>query len=194
MVQISAPSRSRVPEYVEERRQVDELVGRINGRFSEAGWVPIHYLYRSYSLDELVTFYNAADVCLVTPLRDGMNLVAKEFVAAREDFEGVLVLSELAGAAQELGDDAVLINPYDVEGFANGLAQALDMPPDERHRRMRALRRVVAGCDVFQWASNILEGLEHLDPKSMPPPPRGSTRAARRATLVPSTPPVPVDR
>ena len=110
-----------------------------------------------------------------------MNLVAKEFVAAREDFDGVLVLSELAGAAQELGDDAVMINPYDVEGFADGLEHALDMPPDERHRRMRALRRVVAGCDVFQWASNILEGLEHLDPRSLPP--RLAVRVERRGRL-----------
>ena len=99
-----------------------------------------------------------------------MNLVAKEFVAAREDLKGVLVLSEFAGAAQELRD-AVIINPYDVEGFADGLQTALDMPDDERHRRMRALRRVVAGRDVFRWASDILEGLDKVDPRARLRPP-----------------------
>ena len=101
-----------------------------------------------------------------------MNLVAKEFVAARDDLDGVLVLSEMAGSAQEMRE-AVIINPYDVEGFANGLQQALDMPVDERRRRMRAQRHVVAGHDVFRWASDILGGLDHLDPRSWPPAPGG---------------------
>jgi trehalose-6-phosphate synthase len=102
-----------------------------------------------------------AHVCVVSSLHDGMNLVAKEFVAARDDEDGVLVLSELAGAAQEL-DEALIINPYDVDRFADALIHAIDMPRDERRTRMRAMRRAVAGRDVFSWASDILEGLESL--------------------------------
>ncbi len=109
-----------------------------------------------------------------------MNLVAKEFVAAREDLDGVLVLSELAGAAQQL-HDALAINPYDVEGFADALEHAIDMPLDERQRRMRALRRVVAGRDVFGWASDILEQLDSLDPRALPPVPGKTTAAVRLA-------------
>ena len=158
MVQISAPSRSRVPEYVEERRQVDQLVGRINGRFSEAGWVPIHYLYRSYSQDELVAFYNEADVCLVTPLRDGMNLVAKEFVAAQGDDPGVLLLSKFSGAAAEL-TDAVVVNPYDTDGSAELLYQALRMPAEERTRRWKSTMRVVRGNTAHDWGQRFHDDL-----------------------------------
>ena len=160
MVQISAPSRSRVPEYVEERRQVDELVGRINGRFSEAGWVPIHYLYRSYSQDELVTFYNAADVCLVTSLRDGMNLVAKEFVAAQsEDDPGVVVLSRFCGAADSMRD-ALIINPYDIEETASAMYQALRMPRGERRRRWSALIEGVRAFTAKDWSRAFLTDLQ----------------------------------
>jgi trehalose 6-phosphate synthase len=108
-----------------------------------------------------VALYRLAHFCIVSSLHDGMNLVAKEFVAAREDEDGVLVLSAMAGAAQEL-QEALIINPYDVDGFADALALAIDMRPDERRARMRALRRVVAGRNVFGWASDILEGLESL--------------------------------
>ena len=107
-----------------------------------------------------------------------MNLVAKEFVAAREDLDGVLVLSEMAGAAQELGD-AVMINPYDVEGFAEALSRAIDMPIEERRNRMRAMRRVVAGRNIFGWASDILEGLESLDLRAIPPAPGKLTRGRK---------------
>jgi trehalose-6-phosphate synthase len=113
------------------------------------------------TISSLVALYRLADFCIVSSLHDGMNLVAKEFVAARDDDDGVLVLSELAGAAQELRD-ALLINPYDVRGFADALIAALDMPLEERRARMRAMRRVVAGRNVFGWASDILEGLESL--------------------------------
>ena len=109
----------------------------------------------------LVALYRLAHFCVVSSLHDGMNLVAKEFVAAREDEDGVLVLSALAGAAQELRD-ALIINPYEIEGFADALLAAIDMPPAERQARMRAMRRVVAGRNVFGWASDILEGLESL--------------------------------
>ena len=112
-------------------------------------------------MPSLVALYRLAHFCIVSSLHDGMNLVAKEFVAAREDEDGVLVLSALAGAAQEL-QDALIINPYDIEGFANAIVRAVDMARDERRYRMKAMRRVVAGRNVFGWASDILEGLESL--------------------------------
>ena len=112
-------------------------------------------------ISSLVALYRLAQFCIVSSLHDGMNLVAKEFVAARDDEDGVLVLSEMAGAAQEL-QEALIINPYDVNGFADALARAIDMQRDDRRARMRALRRAVAGRNVFGWASDILEGLESL--------------------------------
>jgi trehalose-6-phosphate synthase len=112
-------------------------------------------------MPSLVALYRLADFCIVSSLHDGMNLVAKEFVAAREDEDGVLVLSALAGAAQELSD-ALVINPYDADGFADAIVRALEMPRQERRTRMQAMRRVVAGRNVFGWASDILEGLESL--------------------------------
>ena len=143
----------------------------INAKHARADGVgPIRYRKSALRMRRLTALYRLADFCIVSSLHDGMNLVAKEFVAAREDLGGVLVLSELAGAAQEL-TEAVIINPYDVEGFADGLQLALDMQHDERERRMRALRRVVAGRDVFRWATEILEQLENLDPRSLPPAP-----------------------
>ncbi len=195
-VQIAVPSRSKLESYQAVESDIDQRVADINARHAGDGVAggPVRYRKSALRIRRLVALYRLADFCLVSSLHDGMNLVAKEFVAAREDFDGVLVLSELAGAAQELGDDAVMINPYDVEGFADGLEHALDMPTDERHRRMRALRRVVAGRDVFLWASNILEGLEHLDLGSLPPPPGGSPRAARPVNPMTAPPPVSVRR
>ena len=136
LAQISSPSRTRVPEYIAEKERVEELVARINGRFSQDGWSPIRYRYRSYSPEELARFYLDADVCMVTPLRDGMNLVAKEYVASQGDDPGVLVLSRFSGAASELRD-ALIVNPYDVEATAATIHEALRMPSDERKRRWR---------------------------------------------------------
>jgi trehalose-6-phosphate synthase len=121
----------------------------------------IQYHTAPLGITSLVALYRLAHVCVVSSLHDGMNLVAKEFVAARDDEDGVLVLSELAGAAHELRD-ALIINPYDVEGFADALIAAVDMPRDARRARMRAMRRIVAGRNVFSWASDILEGLESI--------------------------------
>lgn len=161
-VQIGVPSRSKLTSYRSIEREIDGLVDDINRRHAiDDGPGPIRYRKSSLKIRSLVALYRLADFCIVSSLHDGMNLVAKEFVAARDDNDGVLVLSELAGAAQELGE-ALLINPYDVEGFADALRRALDMPKSERAQRMRALRVTVAGADVFGWASGILEGLEHL--------------------------------
>jgi trehalose 6-phosphate synthase len=168
-VQIAVPSRSKLESYAAVAADIDCRVAELNikhGHRPTDG--PIRYRTSALRVRRLVALYRLADFCLVSSLHDGMNLVAKEFVAAREDLGGVLVLSELAGAAQEL-HDAVIINPYDVESFADGLELALGMSEGEKHRRMRALRRVVAGRDVFRWASDILEGLEA--PTSWPPRP-----------------------
>jgi len=159
MIQISAPSRGHVPEYVEERRQVDHLVGRINGRFSEAGWVPIHYLHRSYPRSELAAFYRSANVCLVVPLRDGMNLVAKEFVASQDEKNpGVLVLSKFCGAAETM-KDALIVNPYDIEATAQAIYRAIRMSRSERRRRWEALIQDVRTFTAPAWCNAFLSDL-----------------------------------
>ena len=158
LVQVAVPSRTGIPAYEAFRRSVDEMVGRINGRFGTPDWVPIHYLYRSLKPHEIVAMYKAADVMLVTPLRDGMNLVAKEFVACRNDETGALVLSELAGSAAELGE-AVRVNPYDVDGTARRILETLSMDPDEQKQRMRAMRHTVMTYDVHHWAESFLGDL-----------------------------------
>jgi trehalose 6-phosphate synthase/phosphatase len=165
MVQIAVPSRDKVPSYQEYRRQVEETVGRINGAFSTVDWIPIRYVYRSLNERQVVALYRAADVMLVTPLRDGMNLVAKEFVTCRPDEEGVLVLSEFAGAAAEMGE-ALQINPYDIESTSQALADALTMPEEQRHVRMRALRQRIAARDVHHWAKSFLDALGGIAPNS----------------------------
>jgi len=158
LVQVAVPSRETLPAYKSVRRNVEELVGRINGRFGTHRWTPIRYINRSVSPTILSALYRAADVLLVTPLRDGMNLVAKEFVATRTDGDGVLVLSEFAGAADEL-TSAVMVNPYDVDGMAESFNYALRMPEPERRERMQALRAHVMSHDVSAWAENFLAQL-----------------------------------
>ncbi len=158
LVQIAVPSREGVRAYQELRRKVEGFVGAVNGRYGTEAWTPIQYIGRGLSAESLAVQYRAADVMLVTPLRDGMNLVAKEFCATRTDEDGVLVLSELAGAAEQL-TGALLVNPYDVEGMAATYARALAMPPRERTLRMQALRRAVAASDVHLWAESFLDAL-----------------------------------
>ena len=160
LVQIAVPSRTSIAEYDEFRQDVDEMVGRVNGAHGTTSWSPVRYLYRSFSREDLVAFYRAADVMLVTPLRDGMNLVAKEFVASRVDERGVLLLSELAGAAAELGAGALLVNPYDVDGTSDAILRALAMPQGEQRERMRAMRERVFGWDVHRWVRAFLQDLE----------------------------------
>jgi trehalose 6-phosphate synthase/phosphatase len=153
-VQVAVPSRTTVASYAKFRRQLDELVGRINGRFSTTDWAPIQYLYRSVSAEELVALYRAADVMVVTPLRDGMNLVSKEYAACRVHDDGVLVLSEFAGAAWELGE-AVQVNPYNVHEAALALRQAILMDPAEQRARMEPMRRRVREWDVQAWVRSF---------------------------------------
>src|SRR5215208_3975203 len=158
LVQLATPSRERVESYVEMREDIERQVGHINGEYGEVGHPIVHYIHRPIPRDELVAFFVAADVMLVTPLRDGMNLVAKEYVACRHDLGGALVLSEFAGAAIEL-KDAVLVNPHDTDGVKDALHYALTIPRDDGRRRMRALRRQVMAHDVDRWARSFLDAL-----------------------------------
>jgi len=182
LVQVAVPSRENVEAYRELRDEVDALVGRIHGEFATPGWSPIHYLYRGLEPTDLVALYRAADAVLVTPLRDGMNLVAKEFVASRPDGDGVLVLSEFAGASAELAE-ALLVNPYDVESTAEVFYRALTLPEDDRRTRMALLRERVLGHDVHRWARTFVARLEQVQPLARSgsvtaPSPPGAVRAA----------------
>jgi trehalose 6-phosphate synthase/phosphatase len=168
LVQVAVPSRENVEAYRDLREEVDALVGRIHGEFATPNWAPIHYLYRGISQAEIVALYRAADAVLVTPLRDGMNLVAKEFVAARCDGDGVLVLSEFAGAAAEM-TEALLVNPYDVKRTAEVFHQALTLPEEERRTRLALLRERVMTRDVHAWARDFVARLEQV-PATRPPP------------------------
>jgi trehalose 6-phosphate synthase len=158
MVQLATPSRERVDHYKTMRKDIEQSVGRINGEFGRVGKPVVHYLHQSVNREELVAFMSAADVMVVTPVRDGMNLVCKEYVACRYDLGGALVLSEFAGAAAEL-TSAFLVNPHDLDGVKNALQAALDIDPAEGRRRMRALRRQVLTHDVDRWARSFLEAL-----------------------------------
>jgi len=158
MVQLATPSRERVEQYQSLRVDVEREVGRINGDYGRVGVPAVHYLHQSYSRTELVALFCAADVMMVTPLRDGMNLVAKEYVAARVDLGGVLVLSEFAGAAGDLRQ-AFQVNPYDLDGMKDTLLRAIHVDPVEASRRMRAMRRYLRHHDVSHWAASFLATL-----------------------------------
>ncbi len=159
LVQVATPSRERVAAYIELREQVDATVGRANGDYGRLGHPAIHYLHQTHSKFEMAALYLAADVMLVTPLRDGMNLVAKEYVTCRYDEGGALVLSEFTGAAGEL-DRAFVCNPHDIGGLKSNIRQALDADPRDKRRRMRAMRRRVREHDVQRWADTFLSALD----------------------------------
>lgn len=156
LTQIAVPSRIDIPQYADLKIAIEQMVGEINGQFTQPGWVPIHYIARSIPVPDLLAYYRAADIALVTPLKDGMNLVAKEYVTCHSG-DGVLILSEFAGAAAQLGGDALLCNPYDVLGTAAAIEHAGRLPSAERHARMDRLRRGVAAEDIFWWAARCLE-------------------------------------
>ena len=191
-VQVAVPSRGEIREYRELRAQVEQLVGRINGRFTEPGLdVPIHYLYRGVTPDRLLAYYRAADVCLVTPLQDGMNLVAKEYVTVQEatDGAGALVLSEFTGAIEELRE-ALPCNPFDIEGLAGTISLALELDEDDRRRRLAKWPRRSAAHDVYAWLDDELaaapaaEARPHrLDRASRFRPPAGEAERPLKTTL-----------
>ncbi len=158
LVQVASPSRERVEAYQTLRDEVEVTVGRINGQHGDLGYAPVDYLHQSFPREEMAALYLTADVMLVTPLRDGMNLVAKEYVAARYDEGGTLVLSEFTGAADEL-TGAFLVNPHDIEGLKNTIVRAATANPQEARRRMRAMRRRVREYDVAHWAASFLDTL-----------------------------------
>jgi alpha,alpha-trehalose-phosphate synthase [UDP-forming] len=178
LIQVVVPSREDVPQYHVLRADIERLVGEINGEYARPGeWVPVWYEYRSLTRVELLAYYRAADIALVTPLKDGMNLVAKEYCACSIEEDCVLVLSEFAGAAAQLGDDALLVNPCDEAGMAQAIREAVMMPQAERGARMRRLRSGIRRQDVFWWVERFLQDSGYRAPR---PPARRPDRAQAR--------------
>ncbi len=171
LVQIVVPSRSDIQQYKDLRQQVELLVSEINGQFTQPGWVPIHYMYRSFPRQDLLAYYRAADIALITPLKDGMNLVAKEFCAAQVDERGVLVLSEFAGASPELRHGALLVNPNDFVGVAEAIHHAFRMTAEDKRSRMRLLREIVKSHNVHRWTRSFLDAFAGVPPAGAPPQP-----------------------
>jgi trehalose 6-phosphate synthase/phosphatase len=161
LLMILVPSRDNVDRYNDLKTTIDELTGNINGSFSQPGWIPIHYFYKGFSFDELTAFYHESDVALVTPLRDGMNLVAKEYVAAKAKKPGVLILSEMAGAAIEL-TDAIMVNPNNMGEIADALNTALLMPEKEQKARLARMQKKLKKHDVVRWAGDFIDKLETI--------------------------------
>ena len=161
LIQVASPSRQRVEAYQTLRDEVEGMVGRINGEHGQVGYAPVHYLHQSYPREEMAALYLAAEVMLVTPLRDGMNLVAKEYVVCRNDESGTLVLSEFTGAADELAG-AFLVNPHDIVGLKDTIARAASTGQPEARRRMRAMRKRVFEHDVARWATDFLDTLSRV--------------------------------
>lgn len=160
-VQIGAPSRTHIKSYHDLLGEIDELVEKKNWKYSEGGWKPIIYLKRHFSSEEIQPFYEMADFCIVSSLHDGMNLVAKEYVAAKNNLNGVLILSCFTGAIREL-TGAVQINPYDIEHFADAIKLAVEMPADEKKKRMESMRKTVRENNVYRWAGSIITELTAL--------------------------------
>lgn len=163
LVQVVVPSRDEIPEYAALKAEIEQLVGEINGEFSRAGWIPVHYIFRGVPQEDLIALYRAADIMLVTPLKDGMNLVSKEFCASHPDDEGVLILSEFAGSVSQLGSDAIVVNPYDMEGVAAAIRDACRMDREERQRRMRSLRAAVKKEDIFWWLESFMGAVSEYE-------------------------------
>lgn len=168
-VQIGAPSRTHIPRYRDFLTELENEAARINARFQTPDWRPIVLLTRHHGHDEIVPYYRAADVCLVTSLHDGMNLVAKEFVASREDQDGALILSQFTGASRELRD-AIIVNPYDTEQIGESIRIALEMSPHERQARMQRMRRIVRENNVYRWAGNLIAELSEIRIEEIEPP------------------------
>lgn len=179
LVQIVVPSRENIPRYRELKLEIETLISQINGQFGDPGWMPIHYIHRSLPRPELLALYRAADIALITPLKDGMNLVAKEFCASQVGDQGVLILSEFAGSAEQLRNGSILVNPYDIQSVAEALHEAFLMDPKERVRRMRKLRRKVHHENVFRWCEQFTS---YLEGPGLNFPEKGATRppGARR--------------
>ena len=166
LLQVVVPSRTLDPYYHNLKEQLEQMTGRINARFGDAGWIPIHYIFRSLDNTQLIAHYRTSEIAFITPLRDGMNLVAKEYCACSVENNGVLILSEFAGAADQLGEKALLVNPYDIEKTADTIYQAFTMPLEERQQRMRWLRNQVQRNDVHQWLRYFMRALDGVGSKT----------------------------
>jgi trehalose 6-phosphate synthase len=160
-IELAAPSRTHIKSYHDLMAEIDELVEKKNWKYSEGDWKPIIYLERHFSPEEIKPYYELADLCIVSSLHDGMNLVAKEYVAWKSDLNGALILSSFTGAVREL-TGAVQINPYSIEEFADAIKYAIEMPPDEKRKRMQAMRDVIKENNVYRWAANIITELTAL--------------------------------
>lgn len=158
---VVVPSRDTVPQYAELRDNIDKLVGNINARYRTLSWAPIHYFYRSFSMEFLSALYSTSDICLVTPMRDGMNLVSKEYVASRTNNDGVLILSEMAGASREL-NDALIVNPNNIGDIMRAIVQAINMPQEEQESRMQSMRRIVQKFNINLWVKNFMDKLQEV--------------------------------
>lgn len=159
LVMLAVPSRSNVPQYQLLKKEIDELVGRINGKFATVNWIPIWYFYRSMPFENLIDLYTSCNIALLTPIRDGMNLVAKEYIATRTDQTGVLILSEMAGSSQEMYE-AIIINPNNFEQISDSIYQAINMPKEEQVRRNLQLQKRLKRYSVERWASDFMKALE----------------------------------
>ena len=168
MIQNVVPSREDIHEYQDLKIQIEQMVGEINGRYTQAGWIPIHYHFHSSERDEILAYYRMSGIAMVTPLKDGMNLVAKEYCAANISEDGVLILSEFAGAAAELQKGALLVNPYDIEGMAEAIHRAYHMEPKEKRRRMKKLRKQIKKNNIFKWADSFLKAAIAEDLSAFP--------------------------
>ncbi len=169
LIQIVVPSREDIPKYHDLRTTIEQMVGHINGEFTKFGrWVPIHYMFRNLTRVELLAYYRACEIALVTPLKDGMNLVAKEYCASSIKEENVLILSEFAGAAAQLQNGALLVNPYDIEGVADAIYQAFVMDKAERQGRMRRMRRSISKYNIFWWVDSFLRAAIAKDLSAFP--------------------------
>lgn len=156
LLQVVVPSRQNVNEYDKLKQEIERLVGEINGKFTEVGWTPVHYIYRSIPRKELVAYYRTCEIALVTPLKDGMNLVAKEYCASSIEDDGILILSEFAGAAAQLYPNALIVNPYDLERVADAIYDAFTMPRETRRLMMRRLRASIQRNDIVKWVNSFL--------------------------------------
>jgi trehalose 6-phosphate synthase len=179
LIQVVVPSRVEIPRYHEFKQRIDRLVGDINGRFSTSTWLPVQYHFRCLDRDDLLAHYRRCEIGFVTPLKDGMNLVAKEYCACRIEEDGVLILSQFAGAAEQLKPGALVVNPYDVEQMAAAILQAFRMNQAERSARMKRMRRIVRDENVFWWVDSFLKAGVKLTARSSQISKHSQARVAR---------------
>jgi trehalose 6-phosphate synthase len=168
LIQVVVPSRVEIPKYQALKTEIERIVSEINGRFTKPGWVPIHYVFRSLDREELLAFYRTAEIAIVTPVKDGMNLVAKEYCACNVDLDGALILSEFAGAAAQLKKGALLVNPHNLDAVSDAVHQAFHMPADERRERMKKLRLGIRRRDIYWWVDNYLQAVFAKDLEAFP--------------------------